>query len=76
MFWACRIGFIAAGAPLTAASNRGSMADGAGGVGDCGETEGCETAPETLVPGAVPLDVIVDCGSVPVATVGNGAAVS
>jgi len=52
------------------------MAAGAGGVGDWDGTVGCETAPGTLVPGAVPLEVVLDCGSVPVATVGNGAAES
>jgi hypothetical protein len=29
-----------------------------------------------VVPGAVPLEVVLDCGGTPVATVANGAAVS
>ena len=60
---------------MTAACNRGSTVAGVGEPGNCVDAEGCGTAPGTLAPGAVPLDVTVDDGGVPVPIVGNAGVV-
>jgi len=75
VFCACRMGLIAGDEPLTAACSRGSIVVSAGGPCPGVGIVGCDTAPGKFAPGAVPLDVVLDCGSVPVATVASGALV-